>query len=63
MLAEQEMQTLREAVGVFDNPESLQEAIDDLMSSGFDRAELSLLASEEAVEGKLLWFPGFKIGC
>lgn len=47
------LDTIREAVGVFDNPESLQEAMDELMESGFDRAELSLLASEKTVEEKL----------
>jgi outer membrane lipoprotein SlyB len=45
--------TIREAVGVFHDPASLQEAIDDLFSSGFDRAEVSLLAGEQAVEEKL----------
>jgi hypothetical protein len=45
--------TLREAVGVFHDPDSLQEAIDELLSSGFDRRELSLLASEHAIEAKL----------
>ncbi|MEZ5784981.1 MAG: hypothetical protein R3D62_00505 [Xanthobacteraceae bacterium] len=49
----EELNTIREAVGVFDNPASLQEAIDELMESGFDRAELSLLASERTVEEKL----------
>jgi outer membrane lipoprotein SlyB len=44
---------LREAVGVFHQVKDLQAAIDDLLSSGFDRAELSLLASEHAVEAKL----------
>jgi hypothetical protein len=44
---------LREAVGVFHRVEDLQAAIDELLSSGFDRAELSLLASEHAVEAKL----------
>jgi hypothetical protein len=43
----------REAVGVFASADTLQEAIDELLSSGFDRAELSLLASERAVEEKL----------
>jgi hypothetical protein len=43
----------REAVGVFHDPNALQEAIDELQSFGFDRAELSLLASEHAVETKL----------
>jgi hypothetical protein len=45
--------TVREAVGVFNHPKDLQEAIDQLLSSGFDRAELSLLAGEHAVEEKL----------
>ena len=49
----QEVRTVREAVGVFDSPEKLQEAIDDLMSSGFDRAELSLLAADRTVDEKL----------
>jgi hypothetical protein len=44
---------VREAVGVFDRPEDLQGAIDELLSSGFHRAELSLLAGERAVEEKL----------
>lgn len=43
----------REAVGVFKSEADLQGAIDELMSSGFDRAELSLLASEHIVEEKL----------
>jgi hypothetical protein len=50
---EQEVRTIREAVGVFDTPEKLQASIDDLMSSGFDRAELSLLAAEKTVDEKL----------
>jgi len=45
--------TVREAVAVFETAESLEEAIDELLSSGFDRAELSLLASEATVAGKL----------
>jgi hypothetical protein len=52
MPPENEATTVREAVGVFATPETLQEAIDELMSSGFDRADLSLLASEDAVEAK-----------
>lgn len=44
---------VREAVGVFDDSATLQRAIDELLSSGFDRAELSLLASEHAVDEKL----------
>jgi hypothetical protein len=53
MTVEEEVRTVREAVGVFNRPEDLQAAIDELLSSGFDRAELSLLASEHAVEEKL----------
>lgn len=49
----QEPSMVREAVGVFNRPEDLQDAIDELLSSGFHRAELSLLASEHAVEEKL----------
>ena len=47
----QESQT--EAVGVFDDAASLQAAIDELLSTGFNQAEISLLASEHAVEEKL----------
>jgi hypothetical protein len=43
----------REAVGIFHSPEALQGAIDELLSSGFHRAELSLLASEAAIVEKL----------
>jgi hypothetical protein len=45
--------TLREAVGVFTSAIDLQVAIDELLSSGFHRAELSLLAGEDAVNEKL----------
>jgi hypothetical protein len=46
-------ETLREAVGVFTSENDLQMAIDELLSSGFHRAELSLLAGEDAVNEKL----------
>jgi hypothetical protein len=52
-MAEAGQQTIREAVGVFHDRESFRNAVDDLMSAGFDRAELSLLAGEQAVEDKL----------
>ena len=45
--------TMTEAVAYFEDADALQGAIDELQSSGFDRAELSLLASETAVEEKL----------
>ena len=41
---------VREAVGLFGNSDALQGAIDELLSSGFDRADLSLLGSEDAIE-------------
>lgn len=49
----QSQATRTEAVGVFDDASSLQEAIDELLSSGFNQAEVSLLVSEHAVEEKL----------
>lgn len=39
----------REAVALFKDEETLQGAIDELLSSGFDRAELSLLATEDTL--------------
>lgn len=44
---------LREAVAVFTTADDLQAAVDELLSSGFHRAELSLLADENALNGKL----------
>jgi hypothetical protein len=44
---------IREAVGIFHRSENLQGAIDELLSSGFHRSELSLLASESALQEKL----------
>lgn len=43
----------REAVGVFDDPRALEAAVDELQLSGFDRADISLLASDEAVSQRL----------
>ncbi|MCP5391450.1 MAG: hypothetical protein H6920_07500 [Sphingomonadaceae bacterium] len=42
-----------EAVGVFQNANDLEAAIDDLLSNGFNRAEISLLANEETVTKEL----------
>jgi hypothetical protein len=50
MLTEQAVRTVREAVGLFNRAEDLQSAIDELLSSGFDRSELSLLASETTMQ-------------
>lgn len=46
-------ETVREAVGVFHDEASLRTAVDDLLIAGFDRSNLSLLASTHAVEEKL----------
>jgi len=46
-------QLIREVVGIFHTSADLQAAIDDLLSGGFDRAELSFLASAHTVEKKL----------
>jgi hypothetical protein len=42
-----------EAVGIFHTSEDLQATIDDLLTQGFDRMDLSILASEKAIEDKL----------
>jgi hypothetical protein len=52
-MAEATQPMVREAVGVFHDRESFQSAVEDLMSAGFDRSELSLLAGERAIEDKL----------
>jgi hypothetical protein len=44
---------IREAVGVFHDREALENAVEDLLNAGFDRSEISLLASEQAIEQKL----------
>lgn len=44
---------VREVVGVFRDETKLEYTIDELQEHGFDRAEISLLASEEAVRKKL----------
>ena len=45
--------TWTEAVAVFHDAQSFQAAIDELLSEGFDHAELSVLASERAIREKL----------
>lgn len=46
-------QTVREAVGIFFESKHLHEAIDELESSGFDHADLGLLAGEYTVKQQL----------
>ena len=53
MATQSKLESVCEVIGVFHTPDDLESAIDELLSSGFDRAELSLLASEAAVAEKL----------
>src|SRR5205823_3031986 len=46
-------QMVREAVGVFQNADSLQTAVDELLSRGFDRSTLSLMATGDTIEREL----------
>ena len=46
-------ETSREAVAVFDDTKTLDDAVYALETHGFDRAAFSLLASEQAVSQKL----------
>jgi hypothetical protein len=48
-----EGESVWEAVAVFDTAQTLQDALDELLSSSFHRADLSLLAREEDVASKL----------
>lgn len=45
--------TIREAVAVFPDATALEDAIEELRSSGFDRPEVSLLAAQGTVDEKL----------
>ena len=45
--------TVREAVGVFQDPAQLQAAIDELQIQGFMRHEISVLAGEDTIREKL----------
>lgn len=45
--------TVREAVAIFHNADSLKHAINGLLAAGFDSEELGLLASAEVVERSL----------
>jgi len=44
---------VREAVGIFADERSYHEAIDELLSSGFDHGDISMLAAEKTVQEKL----------
>jgi hypothetical protein len=45
--------TIRQAVGIFHNAESLRGAIEELLISGFTQDEIGILASEQVVERSL----------
>ena len=45
--------TEREAVGVFDTPAAMEAAVDELEISGFNRAAISVLASDATVRDRL----------
>ena len=53
MPSDSEAITVREAVAVFNDAKNMESAIDELLESGFDRAQLSLLAAAYAVDAKL----------
>ena len=48
----QKKNNIKEAVGIFDNNDKLQEAIDELSISGFERYEISVIGSESAMQQK-----------
>lgn len=51
--SERKAGTVREAVGVFHDADSLQNALDELQEKGFPQHYISVLANAEAVEKKL----------
>jgi len=53
MPTERPLNEVREVVGVFTSYKTLQNAIDELMNSGFEQRDISLLASAKAAEEKL----------
>ncbi|HEY5106480.1 MAG TPA: hypothetical protein VII73_06875 [Caulobacteraceae bacterium] len=53
MSAKPKERGIREAVGLFETQAALQAAVDELLGSGFDRADISLLASEHAMADTL----------
>jgi len=52
-MAQEKPTMIREAVAVFHDEQTMDAAIDDLEEHGFDRADVSLMASEQAIESKL----------
>jgi hypothetical protein len=52
-MEDEDVQTIREAVGVFHTTLDMENAIEELEENGFDRADISLLAGEETVKQRL----------
>ena len=52
-MASTDQPTVREAVGFFHKADDLFEAVSELASSGFNRAEMSVLARESLLEGHM----------
>jgi hypothetical protein len=52
-MVDQPAETIREAVAAFDDPETMQAALSDLQSHGFDRAEISFIARDSYLKGHL----------
>jgi hypothetical protein len=50
---ETKIKTVHEAVGIFDNSDDLQAALDRLQEHGFMRHEISVLADEKTIKEKL----------
>ena len=46
-------QSLREVVAVFSEANGLESAVDELLSFGFEKSQVTLLASEETIVKKL----------
>ncbi len=53
MPSETDTITVREAVAVFSDAKQMESAIDELLESGFNHAQLSLLATADTVDAKL----------
>lgn len=53
MNAESSYSNATEAVGIFQSADDLQAAVDDLLTQGFNRMDISVMASETAVQDKL----------
>lgn len=53
MITLEQRREFSEVVGLFDSMDNLQSAIDDLLTHGFDRSEISLLAEDTTAREKV----------